>query len=78
MDLQATITALAERVAKLEENAKPRRRNYNQQQAAARLNMSVNKFRALKHGPKGTLDGRIWRYTDEALTEYEKTSTDED
>jgi hypothetical protein len=78
MNQQAIIDELRERIAKLEavrpETVKPRRRNYNQQQAAERLNMSVNKFRSLckeGRGPRGVLDGRIWRFTDEALTEYE-------
>jgi hypothetical protein len=46
MDQQTSITELAERVARLETN-RGRRRVYNLQQAAARLNMSVSKLRAL-------------------------------
>jgi len=58
MDLQATLTALVERVAKLE-SAKARRRVYNQQEAARELGMSVNKFRQEQKAGRvrGTLMG---------------------
>jgi len=68
MDLQATLTALVERVAKLE-SAKARRRVYNQQEAARELGMSVNKFRQEQKAGRvrGTLNGRIWTFTDAEL-----------
>jgi hypothetical protein len=52
------IDELRERIARLEA-AKPRRRVYNQQDAARELGMSVNKFRReQKEGRvKGTLTG---------------------
>jgi hypothetical protein len=71
MDLQATLNALTERVAKLEA-AKPHRRAYNQQEAAREVGMSVNKFRAEMNAGrvKGILNGRIWTFTDEELQRY--------
>jgi hypothetical protein len=71
MDLQATLNALVERVAKLEA-AKPRRRVYNQQEAAREVGMSVNKFRAeIRAGRvKGILNGRIWTFTDDELQRF--------
>ena len=45
MDQQELIDELRERIARLEA-VKPRRRAYNQQDAARELGMSVNKFRA--------------------------------
>jgi hypothetical protein len=73
MDQQTIITELAERVARLETN-RGRRRVYNLQQAAARLNMSVSKLRALHNrgiGPKRlSMNGRIWAYSDDALEAY--------
>ena len=71
MDLQAFVDDLRERVAALEAT-KPRRRAYNQQQAARELNMSVNKFRAEQRAGriKGTLGGRIWIFSDEELQRY--------
>jgi hypothetical protein len=67
---QAIINELIERVRRLE--AAPRRRAYNQQQAAAQLNMSVSKFREERkaHRVRGVLNGRIWTFTEEALAEY--------
>jgi hypothetical protein len=71
MDLQETIDALAARVAKLEA-ARPRRRAYNQQQAAHEVGMSVNKFRAEQKAGrvKGVLSGRTWMFMDEELQRY--------
>jgi hypothetical protein len=71
MDQQELIDELRERIARLEA-VKPRRRAYNQQQAAQQLNMSVAKLRGLhKAGRiKPTLSGRIWVYTDETLEDY--------
>jgi len=71
MDLQATINALAERVAKLE-GARPRRRVFNQQDAAREVGISVNKFREEQKAGriKGNLSGRTWMFTDEELQKY--------
>jgi hypothetical protein len=71
MDLQETLTALVERVAKLEA-AKPRKRVYNQQNAARELGMSVNKLRReMNTGRiKGTRNGRLWFITDEEIQRY--------
>jgi hypothetical protein len=71
MDLQTTLSALAERVAKLEA-ARPRRRVWNQQDAAREVGMSVNKFREeMKAGRvRGVLAGRTWIITDEELQRY--------
>jgi hypothetical protein len=73
MNQQEVIDELRERVARLEA-ASTRRRIYNQVQAADRLNMSVNKLRALHKlglGPKRlSVNGRIWSYSDEALEEF--------
>jgi hypothetical protein len=73
MNQQEVIDELRERIARLEADT-CRRRIYNQVQAAERLNMSVNKLRALHKqglGPKRlNVNGRIWSYTDEALEEY--------
>jgi hypothetical protein len=65
------IEQLRERVARLEAS-KPRRRVYNQQEVAQQLNMSVSKLRQeLKAGRiKGTLNGRIWSFTDAAIEDY--------
>jgi hypothetical protein len=70
MDLQATVTALAERLAKLE--AARRRRVYNQQEAAREVGLSVNKFRAEQKAGriKGTPNGRTWMFADEELQRY--------
>lgn len=73
MDQQTIIDELRERVARLEAD-RGRRRVYNLTQAAARLNMSVNKLRTLHNqglGPKRmSPNGRVWSYSDEALEEY--------
>ena len=73
MDQQTIIDELRARVARLEAD-RGRRRIYNLTQAAARLNMSVNKLRALHNqglGPRRlSMSGRVWSYTDEALEEY--------
>jgi len=71
MDIQATLNALAERVARLEA-AKPRKRAFNLQEAAREVGMSTSKFRKqyVKTGKvKGTRDRRIWRFSDKALEE---------
>jgi len=73
MNQQEVIDELRERIARLEA-ASTRRRIYNQVQAAERLNMSVNKLRALHKqgfGPRRlSVNGRIWSYSDESLEEY--------
>jgi len=73
MNQQEVIDKLRERIARLEA-ASTRRRIYNQVQAAERLNMSVNKLRALHKqglGPRRlSVNGRIWSYSDEALEEF--------
>jgi hypothetical protein len=73
MNQQEAIQELRERIARLEA-ARTRRRIYNQAQAAERLNMSVNKLRALHRqgiGPKRvSVNGRIWSYSDEAIEEF--------
>jgi hypothetical protein len=73
MNLQEVISELRERIARLEA-ARPRRRVYNQAQAAERLNMSVAKLRGLHKqglGPRRlSVNGRIWSYADEGLEEY--------
>jgi len=71
MDLQTIIDDLRARVAALE-TAKSRRRVYNQQEAARELNMSVKKFREEQKAGrvKGTLNGRIWIFSDEELQRY--------
>jgi len=73
MNQQEVIDELRERIARLEA-ASTRRRIYNQLQAAERLNMSVNKLRALHKqglGPRRlSVNGRIWSYSDEALEEF--------
>jgi hypothetical protein len=71
MDLQETLNALVERVAKLEAD-RPRKRVYNQQEAARELNMSVNKLREeMKAGRiRGVLNGRIWNLPDEEIRRY--------
>jgi hypothetical protein len=73
MNQQEVIDELRERIARLEA-ASTRRRIYNQVQAAERLNMSVNKLRALHKqglGPRRlSVNGRIWSYSDEALEEF--------
>jgi len=72
MDLQDTVNALAARVAKLEA-ARPRKRVYNQQEAAAELGMSVNKFRTFQRAGliNGILNGKTWMFADE---EFNATS----
>ena len=73
MDLQEIVEELRARVAQLEA-ARPRKRTYNQQEAAGELNMSVNKFREEQRAGriKGTrpANGRIWTFTDEELELY--------
>jgi hypothetical protein len=65
---QEVIEQLRERITRLEA-VKQRRRSYNQQEAALELNMSVNKLRDERKAGciKGTLNGRIWIYTDQRL-----------
>jgi excisionase family DNA binding protein len=70
MDHLEVIEQLRERVARLEAS-KPRR-VYNQQEVAQQLNVSVSKLRQeLRAGRiKGTLNGRIWSFTDAAIEDY--------
>jgi hypothetical protein len=81
MDQQEVIDKLRERIARLEA-ASTRRRIYNQVQAAERLNMSVNKLRALHKqglGPRRlSVNGRIWSYSDEALEEFIAAQAEDD
>jgi hypothetical protein len=79
MDLQAIVDELRKRVAKLEA-AKPHRRAYNQQEAAREVGMSVNKFREEQRAGrvKGTLNGRIWTFTDEELQRYLAGQSEDD
>jgi hypothetical protein len=78
MDQQELIDELRQRIARLEA-VKPRRRAYNQQQAAQQLNMSVAKLRDERKAGriKPTLSGRIWMYTDETLEDYLATVDDQ-
>jgi hypothetical protein len=71
MNQQEVIDELRERIARLEA-ARPRRRVYNQQEAAHEVGMSVNKFRGVQRAGRirGTLIGRIWTFTDEELQRY--------
>jgi hypothetical protein len=68
---QQVIDELRERIARLEA-ARPRKRAYNQQEAAREVGLSVNKFRAEQKAGciKGTLHGRTWMFTDEELQRY--------
>jgi hypothetical protein len=79
MDLQDTVNALAARVAKLEA-ARPRKRVYNQQEAAAELGMSVNKFRTFQRAGliNGILNGKTWMFADEELQRYVERQAEED
>jgi hypothetical protein len=71
MNQQEVIDELRERIARLE-SVSPRRRVYNQAQAAARLNMSVSKFRGEQNAGRinGRKRGRIWTFTDADLDGY--------
>jgi len=71
MNQQEVIDELRERIARLEAST-PRRRVYNQAQAAARLNMSVSKFRGEQNAGRinGKRRGRIWTFTDADLEAY--------
>jgi excisionase family DNA binding protein len=71
MDLQEIVSALVERVARLEA-ARPKRRVFNQQEAAQELGLSVNTFRAEMQAGRirGKLVGRRWLFTDEELQKY--------
>jgi predicted DNA-binding protein (UPF0251 family) len=71
MNQQQVIDELRERIARLEA-VRPRRRVYNQQEAAREVGMSVNKFRReMNTGRvKGALNGRVWTFTDEELQRY--------
>jgi hypothetical protein len=68
---QEVIEQLRERITRLEA-AKPRRRAYNQQETAVELNMSVAKLREEQKAGriKGTQNGRIWVFTNQAIEEY--------
>jgi hypothetical protein len=73
MDLQETINALAQRVARLEAT-RPQRRVHNQQQVAAIIGKSVSWLqneRKQGRGPKWFKQGRTWACTDEGLAEYQ-------
>jgi hypothetical protein len=78
MDQQQVIDELRERIARLEA-ATPRRIIYNQVQAAARLNMSVSKFRAEQNTGRisGKRRGRIWTFTDADLEAYLAAPSDD-
>jgi hypothetical protein len=71
MDLHAVVTALAERVAKLEA-ARPRKTSYNQWEAAREVGISVKKFREeMRVGRiKGVLNGRRWLFRDDELQRF--------
>jgi hypothetical protein len=71
MNQQKIIDELSERIARLEA-VSPRRRVYNQTQAAAQLNMSVSKFRGEQNAGriKGRKRGRVWTFTDADLEAY--------
>jgi hypothetical protein len=71
MNQQEVIDELRERIARLEA-ARSRRRVYNQQEAARELGMSVAKLRTEQKANriKGTLNGRIWVFTDEEIQKY--------
>jgi excisionase family DNA binding protein len=71
MDHQATVNALAERVAKLEAK-KAEKRVFNQQEAARELGMSVNRLRREIHAGRisGRKRGRIWTFTNADLEAY--------
>jgi hypothetical protein len=71
MDLQTIVNALVKRVAKLEAT-KPRRRRYNQQEAAREIGISVNKLRSEQRAGRinGTKRGRIWTITDQEIQRY--------
>ena len=75
---QELINELRERITRLEA-VKQRRRSYNQQEAALELNMSVNKLRDERKAGriKGTLNGRIWTFTEQAIEEYLAAQSDE-
>ena len=72
MSEQEIIDDLSARIARLEANSPRRRVVYNQSQAAARLNMSVSKFRGEQNAGriKGKRRGRIWAFTDADLEAY--------
>jgi excisionase family DNA binding protein len=71
MNQHEVIDDLRERIARLEA-VNPRRRVYNQAEAAARLNMSVSKFRSLQYAGHihGKRTGRVWLFTDADLDAY--------
>jgi hypothetical protein len=77
MDLQETLNALVERVARLEAT-KPRQRAYNQQEAAREVGLSVNKSRAEQQAGRvtGKLIGRTWIFTDAELQRYIAAKSD--
>ena len=71
MDLQELVEKLQKRVAQLEAT-QPRRRRYNQQQAAVELGMSVSKLRQERTAGRisGTRNGRIWFFAEEEIQRY--------
>jgi hypothetical protein len=78
MNQQTIIDELRERIARLE-GARPRRRVYNQQEAARELNMSVSKLRAERNVGRinGHRHGRIWTFTDTDIEAYLATSSED-
>ena len=79
MDQQELIDDLRDRIARLEAASPRRRVVYNQSQAAARLNMSVSKFRGEQNAGRinGKRRGRIWTFTDVDLEAYLAAPSDE-
>ena len=69
---QQDIDDLRKRIARLEASSSRQRVVYNQAQAAARLNMSVSKFRGEQNAGRinGKRHGRIWSFTDDDLQAY--------
>jgi hypothetical protein len=72
MNQQEVIDELRERIARLEAASPRQQVVYNQAQAAARLNMSVSKFRAEQYAGRisGKKRGRIWTFTGADLDAY--------
>jgi hypothetical protein len=69
---QQVIDELRERIARLEAASPRHQVCYNQTQAAARLNMSVSKFRSEQYAGRitGRKRGRIWTFTGADLDAY--------
>jgi hypothetical protein len=79
MNQQQIIEELRDRIARLEATARPRRRVYNQKDAARECGMSVAKFRAEQKAGriKGALSGQVWMFTDEELQRYLAAQADD-